>query len=257
MKTIVANWKMHFGIRESLAHARGVLRSIMGNETLPEIVLCPSFTALSEVHKVLVRSRVTLGAQTVGIERFGAFTGDVSVAQLDDAGCGFVIVGHSERRRMNGETDAVVNAKMKIAAQTSIVPILCVGETEDDRKNGKADEVVAAQLGAALRDVSFTSTRLVVAYEPVWAIGTGKSATPADAVAMHAVIRAVLEKLLGRMNVDVQVIYGGSVTGDNAYQFLREPEIDGLLVGGASLKLQDFEKIIFAARDVMIAQNDI
>jgi triosephosphate isomerase (TIM) len=257
MKTIIGNWKMHLGIRESLAHARGVLRSMMGNEVLPEIVLCPSFTALSEVRKVLVRTRVALGAQTMGTERFGAFTGDVSVAQLDDAGCTFVLIGHSERRAMNGETDAVVNAKMKLVAQTSVIPVLCVGESKADRDAGNAETVVAAQLGAALRDVVFagSAARLLVAYEPIWAIGSGKSATPADAVAMHKVIAAVLEKLLGKAHVDVQLLYGGSVDGTNAYQFLREPEIDGVLVGGASLKTQEFETIMFAARDVMIAQG--
>ncbi len=255
MKTIVANWKMHLGIRESLAHARGVLRSMMGNEILPEIVLCPSFTALSEVRKVLVRTRVALGAQTMGTERFGAFTGEVSVAQLDDAGCNFVIIGHSERRALNGETDAVINTKMKLIAQTTLVPVLCVGEGKADRDAGNAERVVAAQLGAALRDVVFTGpSRLFVAYEPVWAIGTGASATPGDAVAMHKVIAAVLENMLSKAHVDVQMLYGGSVSGENAYQFLREPEIDGVLVGSASIKIQEFESIIFAARDVMIAQ---
>lgn len=248
---------MHLGIRESLAHARGILRAMMGNEVLPEIVICPSFTALSEVRKVLVRTRVALGAQTMGTERFGAFTGDISVAQLDDVGCAFVLIGHSERRAMNGETDAVVNAKMKLIAQTSLIPVLCVGESKAERDAGNAEKVVAAQIGAALRDVAFAGARarLLVAYEPVWAIGSGVSATPADAVAMHNVIAAVLEKLLGNAHVDVQILYGGSVDGANAYQFLREPEIDGVLVGGASIKMQEFETIIFAARDVMIAQD--
>lgn len=254
MKTIIGNWKMHLGIRESIAHARGVLRSVMGHEVLPEIVICPSFTALSEVRKVLVRTRVSLGAQTMGIERFGAFTGDVSVAQLDDAGCGFVIIGHSERRAMNGETDAVVNAKMKLIAQTSLVPILCVGESKEIHAAGKAEEFVMQQLGSALRGVIMTkASRLIVAYEPIWAIGTGVSAAPADAVAMHNLIRDALKKL--GVHATVQVIYGGSVDGANAYSFLREPGIDGVLVGGASVKIHEFETIVNAGRDVMIAQN--
>lgn len=256
MKTIVANWKMHLGIRESLAHARGVLRAIMGNEVLPEIVLCPSFTALSEVRKVLVRTHIGLGAQTMGIERFGAFTGDVSVAQLDDVGCHFVIIGHSERRAMNGETDAAVNAKMKIIAQTSLIPVLCVGESKADRDAGHAEKVVIEQLRLALQGVSFAKgARLLVAYEPIWAIGTGVSATSEDAVAMHKTIHTVLHDFVGKGKVDVQVLYGGSVSSENAYQFLREPEVDGVLVGGASLKMQEFEAILFAGRDVMIAQN--
>ena len=254
MKTIIGNWKMHLGIRESIAHARGVLRSVMGHEVLPEIVICPSFTALSEVRKVLVRTRVALGAQTMGTERFGAFTGDVSVAQLDDAGCGFVIIGHSERRAMNGESDAVVNAKMKLIAQTSLVPVLCVGESKETRTAGKAEEFVAQQLGAALRGVTMARpSRLIVAYEPIWAIGTGTSATPADAIAMHNVIRESLKKI--GTSAAVQVVYGGSVDGANAYGFLREPGIDGVLVGGASVKMHEFEAIIGAGREVMIAQN--
>lgn len=256
MKTIIGNWKMHLGIRESLAHTRGILRSIMGNDVLPEIVVCPSFTALSEVRKVLVRTHILLGAQTMGTERFGAFTGDVSVAQLDDVGCQFVIIGHSERRAMNGETDAVINTKMKLVAQTSIVPVLCVGEPKEVRETGKAEEYVGKQLAAALRDVAFArGGRLIVAYEPIWAIGSGKSALPADAVAMHDAIRATLKDEATKRGIALQIVYGGSVDGTNAYQFLREPSIDGVLVGGASLKLQEFETIIFAGRDVMIAQN--
>ncbi|MEK9155172.1 MAG: triose-phosphate isomerase [Patescibacteria group bacterium] len=256
MKTIIANWKMHLGIRESIAHARGVLRAIMGNDVLPEIVVCPSFTALSEVRKVLVRTHVQLGAQTMGPERFGAFTGEVSVAQLDDAGCLFVILGHSERRMMAGETDATVNTKMKLITQTSLVPVLCVGESRDVRKAGDAETFVARQLADALRNVRIAkSARLIVAYEPLWAIGSGESATPADAVAMHTMIREIVTKTIGVKNESLSVLYGGSVNGANAYQFLREPAIDGVLVGGASLKLQEFEAILTAGRDVMVAQN--
>lgn len=256
MKTIIGNWKMHLGIRESLAHARGVLLSVMGHEVNPEIVLCPSFTALSEVRKVLVRTHVSLGAQTMGVERFGAFTGDVSVAQLDDVGCGFVIIGHSERRRLNGETDAVVNAKMKLVAQTSIVPILCVGEPREIRDAGTAEEYVAQQLRAALKDVAFSSSsRLLVAYEPVWAIGTGVTPTVGEAVAMHAVIRSLVQTLVGQRVGSIAILYGGSVDGANAYQFLREPEVDGVLVGGASMKIHEFDAIVSAGRDVMIAQT--
>lgn len=256
MKTIIGNWKMHLGIRESVAHARGVLRSVMGHEVLPEIVICPSFTALSEVRKVLVRTRVALGAQAMGTERFGAFTGDVSVAQLDDAGCGFVIIGHSERRAMNAESDTVVNAKMKLITQTSLVPVLCVGESKDVRSAGKAEVFVAQQIEAALRGVTINaSSRLIVAYEPIWAIGTGLSATPADAIAMNVSIREAVKKAFGAKSIALSVVYGGSVNGENAYQFLREPSIDGVLVGGASIKIHDFEAIIAAGRDVMIAQN--
>jgi len=255
MKTIIGNWKMHLGIRESLAHARGVLLSVMGHEVNPEIVLCPSLTALSEVRKVLVRTHVALGAQTMGTERFGAFTGDVSVAQLDDVGCAFVIVGHSERRAMNGETDNVVNAKMKLIAQTSLVPVWCVGESKAVRDAGKAEAFVVGQVKAALQNVVFSSTaRLVIAYEPLWAIGTGVSAIPEDAVAMHRMIRDAVASLVGKKSVSLSILYGGSVDGANAHDFLRESEVDGVLVGGASLKLHEFDAIIAAGREVIVAQ---
>ena len=246
---------MHLGIRESLAHARGVLLSVMGHEVNPEIVLCPSLTALSEVRKVLVRTHVVLGAQTMGTERFGAFTGDVSIAQLDDVGCAFVIIGHSERRAMNGETDALVNAKMKLVAQTSLVPVLCVGESKEVRNAGGAEAFVVAQVKAALQGVVFSSTaRVMIAYEPLWAIGTGIPATPEDAVAMHRVIRDAVASILGKKILPVSVLYGGSVDAANAHGFLRETEIDGVLVGGASLKLHEFDAIIAAGREVIVAQ---
>lgn len=254
MKTIVGNWKMHMGIRESLAHARGVLQTVVGHDVSPEIILCPSFTALSEVRKVLVRTSISLGAQTMGTERFGACTGDVSVAQLDDAGCGFVIIGHSERRATNGETDAIVNAKMRLIAQTSLVPILCVGESKGVRSAGKAEEFVVDQIESALRGVTITNaSRLIIAYEPIWSIGSGVSATPTDVVGMQRAIRLVAKRALP--NASIQILYGGSVDGTSAYQFLREPEVDGVLVGGASLKIHEFESIVNAAREVMIAQK--
>lgn len=256
MKMIIANWKMHLGIRESLAHARGVLRALVGNDVQPTVVVCPSFTALSEVRKVLVRTHVQLGAQTMGPERFGAFTGDVSVAQLDDVGCQYVIIGHSERRAMAGETDALVNQKMNLVSQTSITPILCVGESRDVREQGKAETHVIAQLRAALKNVHIgTSSALVIAYEPVWAIGSGVQPTPAEVVAMHTAIRAAVVEGIGVRNDQLSVVYGGSVTGENAYQYLREPMIDGVLVGSASIKLQEFSAIITAGRDVMVAQR--
>ncbi len=254
MKMIIGNWKMHLGIRESVAYARGVLHITVGHDVLPEVVICPSFTALSEVRKVLVRTRVALGAQTMGTERFGAYTGDVSVAQLDDAGCGFVLIGHSERRAMNGETDAVVNTKMKLIAQTSLVPILCVGEPKAARDAGNAEAYVIGQIHEALRGVTLSSSsRLIVAYEPLWAIGKGEAATVADVVAMHTAIRNALKTLY--KTIALQVIYGGSVDGAHAYQLLREQSIDGVLVGGASLKIHEFEAIVNAGREVMTAQN--
>lgn len=245
---------MHLGIRESVAYARGVLHTTVGHDVLPEIVICPSFTALSEVRKVLVRTRIALGAQTMGTERFGAYTGDISVAQLDDAGCGFVVIGHSERRAMNGETDTIVRAKMKCIAQTSLVPILCVGESAAVRSSENAEAYVADQIRSAFQGVPFSSVaRCIVAYEPLWAIGKTETAPVADIVAMHTVIRNTVKALYPKMTL--QVVYGGSVDGANAHAILREPNIDGVLVGGASIKIHEFEAIVHAGREVMMAQK--
>ncbi len=255
MKTIVANWKMNLGIRESVAQARGVLRAIQGRETLPTIVLCPSFTALAEVRKVTVRSHVSLGAQNVGPERDGAFTGEVSGQQLDDIGCTHIIVGHSERRATFGENDDLVADRVKAAFTAGLTPIVCVGESREERDAGDADRVVAAQVMRAVRGVAVPKRASVLfAYEPVWAVGTGTSAEPADAIVMHRVITAAAVES-GLDLERVSVLYGGSVDGKNAYSFLREPEVGGVLVGAASLKMHEFESVIAAACDVIDAQS--
>lgn len=242
MKTIVANWKMNLGVRESVAQARGVLRLIQGKETLPAIVLCPSFTALSDVRKVTVRSRVELGAQNVGPLRDGAFTGEVSAAQLEDVGCRYVIVGHSERRGAFHEDDDMIADRLKAAFASGLTPILCVG---DD---------TATELMRAFRGVDVPRrAAFFVAYEPASAIGTGNAKQPSDVLAKHRVIRAALTEL--KLADRAQILYGGSVDAGNAYSFLREPEIDGVLVGGASLKIHEFEGIVKAACDVIAAQN--
>lgn len=242
MKTIVANYKMHLGVRESVALARGVLRTLRGGEVMPEIVVCPSYTALAEVRKIVARSHVQLGAQNVAAERAGAFTGEISAQQLVDVGCTHVIVGHSERRRM-GESDADVNKKILLALDAGLTPILCVGE--------KAE----TQVRAALQGVSVSRKGvLCIAYEPEWAIGTGKSPAVTEVVEMHRRILATAVE----MHVpaaQVQVLYGGSVDGENAYALLREPEVQGVLVGGASVKIGEFERVVAAAVEVLTAQS--
>jgi triosephosphate isomerase (TIM) len=258
MKYVIANWKMNLSVRESIALTRGVLRTIQGKENLPCIVVCPSATALAEVHKLVTRTHLTLGAQNVGPERAGAYTGEIGTAQLEDLGCGYVVLGHSERRQHFGETDEVVRQRLMAVSASKMTPVVCVGEPAEVRRTGKAESYVLDQLKAALSDVKFSRQHtLIVAYEPVWAIGTGEAATPEQVVAMHTAIRHYLVRGLGREAATVAVVYGGSIQGDNAYQFLREQEVDGVLVGGASLNVTEFTKILEAAWEVMQAQASV
>ena len=247
---------MNLGIRESVALARGVLRVLRGQEVAPEVVICPPFTALGEVRKVLARSRVHLGAQNCGMERSGAYTGEVSVSMLEDVSCSYVIVGHSERRHMFLEPEEIIRKKLATAFDSKLTPILCVGETENERESGQTKEYVQGQLAAALDGVSIPHGKsILIAYEPVWAIGTGTPATVGDAIEMHAFIRQEALRLTRRGEDEVFVLYGGSITDENAYQFLREQEVDGLLIGGASLKLQVFSEILQSGIDVIQAQK--
>lgn len=253
MKMVIGNYKLHCGMRESAALARGVLRGIRGATLTPDIVLCPSFTSLSDVRKVIARTHVTLGAQNVAPVADGALTGEVTANQLKDAGCAFVIVGHSERRQQLGETNAQVREKICHAYAASVTPVLCVGEDASSREAGSSEATVAAQLASAFDGVTVPkSERIVVAYEPAWAIGPGDAAAPADVVLMHQHIRRTLKSLIP--DRDVAVLYGGSVDGKNAHEYLRERDIDGVLVGGASVKLAEFLPIIAAATEVLQAQ---
>ncbi len=256
MKIVVGNWKMYVGSRESLALARGVLLALRGKKVLPKVVVCPPAVALSEVRKVVARSHVLLGAQNMSWLAQGAQTGELSGRMLDELGVTHVIIGHSERRQQLGETDEMVQKKVAAAFAAGLTPIVCVGETREEREAGRAKEVVGAQLHAVFAHVQpKPRDRFLVAYEPVWAIGTGVPATPADAVEMHTHIRAHLREMgKGLRDEQFSVVYGGSVDGKNAYPFLREPAIEGVLVGGASVKLNQFSEILSAATDVLEAQ---
>lgn len=256
MKTIIANYKMHLGVRESVALARGVLRGIRGADVLPEIVVCPSYPALAEVRKALARSHVRLGAQNVAAEAAGAVTGEVSAAQLADVGCAYTLVGHSERRRGAHETDADVHAKIVQLHAAGITPVVCVGESAEQRANGSAESAVRGQVLRALEGAVWPRKMPVMfAYEPVWAIGSGQPATVADVLAMHRVVRQAAADALGVAEDEVAVLYGGSVDGENAYQYLREREVRGVLVGSASIKMHEFLRIVDAAIDVVNAQQ--
>lgn len=254
MKYIVANYKMHCTRRESTALARGVLRAVEGTAHAPYVVLCPSFPSLVDVQKVIAKTPVMLGAQNVASTAGGAMTGEVSALQLKDAGCAYVLVGHSERRQTFGETSDTVREKILQAFAVGVTPILCVGETKAERDEGKAEAVVADQISTAFRDVAIPrSERLIVAYEPVWAIGDGDAATPADVVLMHQHIRRILTPIAGE--VEMTLLYGGSVDGQDARSFLCERDIDGVLVGGASITLQEFLLVMQSAAEVMQSQN--
>lgn len=252
MKTVVGNWKMEVGTRESIALARGALLTLRGKRVLPELIVCPPFVALGEVRKVVARSHVSLGAQDLFFEESGAYTGEISPRMLEEHGVSHVIVGHSERRAIFGESDEMVNKKALTALGHGLVPIICVGESKEQREAGEAMAVVEAQVRAVLNDVHLRSKdELMIAYEPIWAIGTGSAATPADAIEMHNLIRRVVDELLAGQEGTVKILYGGSVNDQNAYSFLREQEVDGVLVGGASVKMSQFTKIVDAAGDIM------
>lgn len=254
MKTVIGNWKMNVGVRESVALARGVLYALRGKRVIPEVVLCPSYTALSEVRKVVARSSVSLGAQNMHWEEKGAFTGEVSARMLEEVGVSHVILGHSERRQLLGEADEMIGKKVAQALDKGFVPVLCVGETKEEREAGEEKEIVRTQLKKALQNVRLSKkAKLFIAYEPIWAIGTGKTATVAEAIEMHALIREIAGEILGGAEA-VQVLYGGSINNDNAYEFLREEEVDGVLVGGASVKLSQMREVLEAATEAVEGQ---
>lgn len=247
---------MNLGVRESVALARGVVQMLRGQEKTPEVVLMPSFTALAEVHKALARTRVKLGAQNVGTAHTGAFTGEVSPAQLEDTGCAYVLIGHSERRQVFMETPAIIRDRFLAALESRLVPVLCIGETKEDRSLGRTQEVLTVQLASALPSPEvLRGKRFFIAYEPVWAIGSGVPARVADVLQAHGWIRDALAGVLHHEADDIPVLYGGSVDAQNAYTFLRERAISGLLVGGSSLKPQQFQGILDRALEVLQAQD--
>jgi triosephosphate isomerase (TIM) len=247
---VVGNWKMHTTLSEARALAQAV-RDGCGGFAGVRAVLCPPFTALSAVGSVLAGSGVGLGAQDAHWERAGAFTGEISPAQVADCGAEVVILGHSERRQHFGETDAVIQRKVKAALAEGLTPLLCVGETAAERDAGATAAVVQRQLTAALASLAASDVgRCWLAYEPVWAIGTGQTATPAQAAEVHARLRALLRDIAGPAVAERRpILYGGSVKPENMPALMAEAEVDGGLVGGASLKATDFIAIVRGALD--------
>lgn len=248
---IVGNWKMN-GTRSMLAEARAIDRSAQRLMKV-EVALAPPFTLIHAVHKEA--EQIGVGAQDCSAEQDGAFTGDVSAAMIADAGAKFVILGHSERRQGHGESDALIRAKTEAALAVGLKLIVCCGETEQTRDAGQAEQFVVDQLAASLPEsLDGASERLSVAYEPIWAIGTGRTASVADVAAMHRAIRALLVDRYGdEEGGSVRILYGGSVKPDNARDLLGADEVGGALVGGASLTAESFLGIVMAAVDLQDA----
>ncbi len=248
MKTIIANWKMQLGVRESIALARGVLRGLRGMKEVPHVLLAPSSIALADVGKVLGRSRVQLAGQDMNAHDSGAYTGDVSAKQLKEVGAKAVILGHSERRLHVGETDAQVMKKVEQAVKNNLAPVVCIGEPISVRESGEAAGYIHDQLQEIFEraDISKRS-RLMVAYEPLWAIGTGVTPSIHDVSEIHNLIR---EQLKGYGFDRIQVLYGGSVNPDNLYEFLNHKSVDGVLVGGASGRIKSLLEILNIASEI-------
>lgn len=243
-RIFIANWKMQLSHDEAISLAKEMAKKFGKGLPDRDIVVAPDQTAICEVGKALKGTEIMLGAQDSFWEEKGAFTGEVSPAELRNLGCLYVIVGHSERRQKLGETDEVVAKKLRAVLKDGMTPILCVGETQAERDAGETEKILERELTSALSGVKLGNTELVIAYEPIWAIGTGNAAEPKDVRAEHGLIRKTTEEILGGDAEKVRIIYGGSVSGANMKEFLAEPDVSGALVGGASLKADEFLKII-------------
>lgn len=246
-RLIAGNWKLN-GSRAANAALIAAICARLPASRPCDVMVCPPFVYLAEVAAALEGKGVLLGAQDVAVEAGGAFTGEVSAGMLRDVGCSHVIIGHSERRSLYGETDEVVVRKFQAARAGGLVPILCVGETLQERQSGITGDVIRRQLGAVLQLVGAAEIgAAIVAYEPVWAIGTGHTATPDQAAEVHALIRGMVASHDARIAAQLRILYGGSVKGANAGELFAKPDIDGGLVGGASLDAADFALICAAA----------
>jgi triosephosphate isomerase len=242
---IAGNWKMYKTSSEAVETA-GRLVELVADTSGVDIMIAPVFTALDPVSKVVEGSRVGLGAQNLYWEREGAYTGEISADMLVSAGCRYVIIGHSERRQYFGETDETVNKKISAAIAADLIPVFCIGETESERESGNTFSVLDKQVRDGLKErVVDDLGTLVVAYEPVWAIGTGKTATSDQAQEAHKYIRSVLDEIFGSVLADAtRILYGGSVKPANVSELMAMPDIDGALVGGASLDAESFSQIV-------------
>lgn len=245
-KIIAGNWKMNKTIPEAVSLAKEVVAITKGAG--PEVVICPTFVCLAPVHEVVQGTHVLLGAQDVHWEDKGAFTGKVSCDMLKSAGVTYVIIGHSEQRAYFNETNETVNKKVRAVLKNGLLPIICVGETLEEREKNLTEKVVEGHVRGACAGISAEdAVKTVIAYEPVWAIGTGKVATPEQAQEVHACIRLMLSKMYdGETAQKIRIQYGGSMKPDNAAELMKKQDIDGGLIGGAALKATDFNGIVRA-----------
>lgn len=250
-KFIAGNWKMNTTSLTSKDLLNGLV-SGLSDEILEkvEVVVCPPFTSLATAGEIIKNKKIGIGAQNIHQKDEGAYTGEISAQMILSLNCGYVILGHSERRQYFGETNHLINAKVKNALKHGLKPILCVGETLDERDNNVHMKIVDEQVTLCLKDLTKEDLKnVIIAYEPVWAIGTGKTATPDMANEMHVAIREALENIFGKETAEnTRVLYGGSMNDKNASELLAKPDIDGGLIGGAALKAENFIKIIESAK---------
>ncbi len=249
-KVIAGNWKMNNDISQTIELINGIKSAFASADSLKStVIVCPPFTSLAIAHQHLKDTIIKLGAQDVSLHYSGAYTGEISVSMLKSVGCDYVIVGHSERRQYHAETDEIINQKAKKVLAGGLIPIICIGETLEEREKNITDQVLTKQVKGVLTDVTAADIeKSIIAYEPVWAIGTGKTATKEQAEESHQLIRRLISELYSSSTSEKVIIqYGGSVKPDNAKELLSQPNIDGALVGGACLKTDTFAAIINAA----------
>ncbi|MBV8087389.1 MAG: triose-phosphate isomerase [Chloroflexi bacterium] len=243
-RLVAGNWKMNGTLAECRSLAEGVVAEV-GSSLAADVAVCPPFTALALVAEIVRGTQVALGGQNMYFQEKGAFTGEVSPPMLLDVGCRYVILGHSERRRQMGESSEQVNLKTQLALQSGLIPIVCFGETWPERSDGQTEAIIGEQMRVSLADLADDQLRsLLIAYEPVWAIGTGQVATPEQAEEVHRFLRGLLPPGVAS---ELRILYGGSVTPENAAGLMAKVDIDGALVGGASLKAETFAPIVHAA----------
>lgn len=245
-KIIAGNWKMNKDIQGTKDLITGLLKELQNIKQNCDIIICPPFTSLSEAGKLLENTVVKLGAQNMYFEESGAYTGEISASMLLSAGCEYVILGHSERRTIFNESDETINKKIKQALKAGLKPIFCIGETLEQRENNQTNDVIRNQVKGGLKDLTdLDLEKMIIAYEPIWAIGTGKNATPDQAEEVHKFIRNFIkENFSDKTAENIVIQYGGSVKPDNASELLSHPDIDGALVGGAGLKADSFTGIV-------------
>ena len=247
-KIIAGNWKMNNDLSATKNLISNLAKSLNNNENC-DVIICPPFTSLSESNSQIKNTVIKLGAQNMYFENEGAYTGEISAKMIKSVGCEFVILGHSERRAIFNESNSLINKKIKKAISSGLKPIFCVGESLEQREKGVTKEIIKTQVTEGLKDISSEEIKtLIIAYEPVWAIGTGRNATPEQAQEVHEFIRSLIKENYSQEIADNMIIqYGGSVKPDNAKDLLSQKDIDGALVGGASLKASSFLGIIRAA----------